>query len=132
MQNKQQLLRIKQEISLEDFEAMLKCLEYAEFIKIINNENGSVEIIWCATGKVIFYNSKLSELENKTPSFEDIMKYGDRPTTELVKEFDSIIEDAPLDFLGTGESKKYADKEEEEWFKRVNEFRRKLLLNERF
>jgi len=45
----------------------------------------------------------------------------------LIKEFDSLIEDAPVDFLGTGSDSRWADKQEEEWRERVECFRRKLL-----
>lgn len=44
----------------------------------------------------------------------------------LVAEFDSIIGDAPVDFLGTGSDSKFAKKEEKEWNGRVEKFRSKL------
>lgn len=45
----------------------------------------------------------------------------------LIKEFDSIIEDAPVDFLGTGSDSRWANKQEDEWRERIECFRRKLL-----
>ena len=45
----------------------------------------------------------------------------------LIEEFDAIIDDAPLDFLGTGESRRFANKCEAEWRKRVADFRAKLV-----
>ena len=45
---------------------------------------------------------------------------------ELLQQFDCIIEDAPLDFLGTGGDSKWAAKQEKEWQQQVKDFREKL------
>ena len=45
---------------------------------------------------------------------------------QLIKEFDCIIEEAPVDFLGTGSDSKLARKQEDEWYEYVSEFREKL------
>ena len=45
---------------------------------------------------------------------------------DLLKEFDSIIEDAPVDFLGTGGDSRWANKQEKIWQEDVNRFREKL------
>lgn len=47
---------------------------------------------------------------------------------DLVVEFDSIIEDAPVDFLGTGSDSRWANKCEKEWLRRVEKFRKKLSV----
>lgn len=44
----------------------------------------------------------------------------------ILAEFDSLIADAPLDFLGTGESSRHAAKEEREWHERVATLRKKI------
>jgi hypothetical protein len=45
----------------------------------------------------------------------------------LVAEFDRIIEEAPVDFLGTGSDSKWANKCEREWYEDVAAFREKLI-----
>lgn len=52
---------------------------------------------------------------------------------DMLEEFDYIIEEAPVDFLGTGSDGKFADKCEREWRDRVTSFREELvrLLEER-
>lgn len=46
---------------------------------------------------------------------------------DLLAEFDNIISDAPVDFLGTGSDSRWANKEESEWRGRIDEFRKKLI-----
>ena len=46
---------------------------------------------------------------------------------DLVEEFDGIIEDAPVDFLGTGSDSRFADKEARQWQSRIDSFRNKLI-----
>ena len=45
---------------------------------------------------------------------------------DLIAEFDGIIEDAPLDFLGTGSDGEAAAREERHWLARVAVFREML------
>lgn len=46
---------------------------------------------------------------------------------DFVQEFDAIIEEAPVDFLGTGSDSRWADKKEREWRQRCEEFKKKLV-----
>lgn len=46
---------------------------------------------------------------------------------EILEEFDAIIEEAPVDFLGTGSDSRHADKEEREWRDRIAALREKLV-----
>lgn len=46
---------------------------------------------------------------------------------DLVAEFDAIIEEAPVDFLGTGSDSRWANKCEREWNQRCEEFKKKLV-----
>lgn len=56
---KELLNSIKDRISLEDFECILEFLQQSEFITIRYNDDDSLEIIYSATGEVIFDNSKI-------------------------------------------------------------------------
>jgi hypothetical protein len=52
---------------------------------------------------------------------------------DLIREFDAIIEEAPVDFLGTGSNSRWANKCEREWYERCEEFKKKLIvLSEKF
>lgn len=44
----------------------------------------------------------------------------------ILTEFDLLIADAPLDFLGTGESSRYAARQEREWHERVATLRKAI------
>jgi len=46
---------------------------------------------------------------------------------DLVQEFDDIIKEAPVDFLGTGSSSSWSNKCEREWRERCEAFKEKLI-----
>lgn len=46
---------------------------------------------------------------------------------ELIIEFDEIIYDAPVDFLGTGSDSRYANREERKWRERCLNFKKELI-----
>jgi len=46
---------------------------------------------------------------------------------DLVAEFDGIIADAPVDFVGTSSDGVAAEREEREWLARVADFRESLI-----
>ena len=46
---------------------------------------------------------------------------------ELLKELDALIEDAPLDFLGTGSDSRHADKKDREWHTDYQRIRAAIL-----
>jgi len=50
---------------------------------------------------------------------------------DLVVEFDAIIADAPVDFVGTSSDGEAADREEREWLARVADFRERLRESQR-
>lgn len=45
----------------------------------------------------------------------------------LVPKFDELIENAPVDFMGTGDSIKNANREERKWCEQVSNFRTELI-----
>ncbi len=63
-------------------------------------------------------------------------KSATKPTTEKIQQpslvglFDELIEDAPLDFQGTGESSRWARQWEKEWRLKAKQLREALAVLE--
>jgi hypothetical protein len=47
---------------------------------------------------------------------------------DILTEFDAIIEEAPVDFLGTGSNSRWADQCAKKWLDRVKRLRERIAL----